>query len=183
MRIGRKKKSRRKVFIEYFDTMETPEKNDHTHLPTDGFSQPGVAKPWVKNLLAAQGFALPESVQFWWSVHLEAFLRYARKRGPGVPLEQLETDYLTGLRMEQPIVAAVFSEALGMNSWPSVCIRGPHARDLRLRSERLRPHMTQMIADPLARSTSSGPRAKSRGWRSRPLAGSLALTEQRPSEA
>jgi hypothetical protein len=72
--------------------------------PADGSAQPGVAKPWVRNLLAAQGFSLPEKVQFWWSVHLEAFLRYARKRGPGAPLDQFVTDYLTGLRLEQPVL-------------------------------------------------------------------------------
>jgi integron integrase len=82
--------------------METSAQTDRSCLPAGGASQPGVAKPWVKNLLAGQGFSLPESVQFWWSVHLEAFLRYTRKRGPDVPLEQLITDYLTGLRMDKP---------------------------------------------------------------------------------
>ena len=86
--------------------MENPKKDDSTHLPGDNPAPPGVAKPWVKNLLAGQGFSLPEKVQFWWSVHLEAFLRYARKRGPEVALAQLVTDYLTGLRLEQPVIPA-----------------------------------------------------------------------------
>jgi integron integrase len=84
--------------------MENTGKNDQPSFPPNGANEPGVAKPWVRNLLAGQGFALPESVQFWWSVHLEAFLRYVRKRGPEIPLEQLVTDYLTGLRLEQPVL-------------------------------------------------------------------------------
>ena len=65
-------------------------------------SQPRLAKPWVKRLLAGQGFRLTEEKQFWWSVHLELFLREARKRGPEIPLEQLVADYLAGLRLGQP---------------------------------------------------------------------------------
>ena len=72
--------------------------------PANGSAQPGVARPWVRNLLSAQGYSLPEKVQFWWSVHLEAFLRYARKRGPGPPLDQFVAEYLTGLRLEQPVL-------------------------------------------------------------------------------
>jgi hypothetical protein len=67
-------------------------------------SSKGVAQPWVRNLLAGQGFALPESVLFWWSVHLEAFLRYSRKRGPEILLEHLVADYLEGLRLDEPRV-------------------------------------------------------------------------------
>jgi integron integrase len=84
--------------------MENRNENDTTPLSDGGAGQAGLAKPWVKHLLAGQGFSLPEKVQFWWSVHLEAFLRYVRKRGPEIPLEQLVTDYLTGLRLEQPVV-------------------------------------------------------------------------------
>ena len=74
--------------------MENRNENDTTPLSDGGAGQAGLAKPWVKHLLAGQGFSLPEKVQFWWSVHLEAFLRYVRKRGPEIPLEQLVTDYL-----------------------------------------------------------------------------------------
>ena len=64
--------------------------------------QARVAKPWVKRLLAGQGFHLTDERQFWWSVHLETFLRDIRKRGPEIPLEQLVADYLAGLRLDQP---------------------------------------------------------------------------------
>lgn len=65
-------------------------------------SQPRVAKPWVKRLLAGQGFCLTEEKQFWWGVNLERFLREARKRGPEVPLDRLVADHLAGMRLEQP---------------------------------------------------------------------------------
>jgi hypothetical protein len=71
--------------------MENTEKIDPAVLPSHNHSEPGVARPWVKRLLAGQEFSLPDSVQFWWSVHIEAFLRQARKRAPDVPLEQLVT--------------------------------------------------------------------------------------------
>ena len=75
--------------------MENKELEYSTYLPGGDPAPQGVARPWVKNLLAGQGFSLPEKVQFWWSGHLEAFLRYARKRGPEVALAQLVTDYLS----------------------------------------------------------------------------------------
>jgi hypothetical protein len=90
----------------YFRFMEIVQKNESVRVPADGGDQPGVARPWVKNLLEGQGFSLPEKVQFWWSVHLEAFLRYARKRGPAIQLDQLVSDYLTGLRLEEPPIPA-----------------------------------------------------------------------------
>ena len=46
----------------------------------------------------------------------------------GIEDREEEKIYLTGLRMEQPIVAAVFSEALGLHSCPSVCIPGQIAQ-------------------------------------------------------
>ena len=104
--------------------METASKVDSSCVPADGANQPGVAKPWVKSLLAGQSFSLPESVQFWWSVHLEAFLRYARKRGPEVALEQLIADYLTGLRLDQPGVG-VRSPVDGLGTWMAVKARLP----------------------------------------------------------
>jgi hypothetical protein len=96
--------------------METTEKNDPTFHPSEVPAQPGVARPWVKNLLAGQGFSLSESVQFWWSVHLEAFLRYARKREPNALLDQLATDYLTGLQMEHPTVHVMQKPGTGVKS-------------------------------------------------------------------
>jgi integron integrase len=90
----------------YFHGMENTGGGSQDSFPSHEYSQPGVAKSWIKNLLARQGFSLPESVQFWWSVHIEAFLRHARKRTADIPLEQLATDYMTGLRMEQPTIPA-----------------------------------------------------------------------------
>ena len=64
------------------------------------------AKPWVQRLLAGEGFNLPKERQFWWGVHLEQFLNYARKRGEKIPVERLATDYQAALRLEdQPIPA------------------------------------------------------------------------------
>ncbi len=85
--------------------MDLAARKDPTRSPVNGPDQPRVAKPWVKNLLAAQGFDLPEGKQFWWNVHLEAFLRCARKRGPEIPLEQIVADHLTALRAEQPPIS------------------------------------------------------------------------------
>jgi integron integrase len=100
-----KKKSRRSGIWGYFGVMDDAARKDPTPSPVNSPDQPRVAKPWVKNLLAAQGFDLPEGKQFWWNVHLEAFLRYARKRGPEIPLEQIVADHLTALRAEQPPIS------------------------------------------------------------------------------
>jgi integron integrase len=82
--------------------MEDAARNNPAPSTDNGSDQPRVAKPWVRNLLAGQGFDLPDEKQFWWNVHLEAFLRYARKRGPEIPLEQIVADHLAGLRAEEP---------------------------------------------------------------------------------
>ena len=64
------------------------------------------AKPWVQRLLAGEGFNLPKERQFWWGVHLEQFLNYARKRGEKIPVERLATDYQAALRLEDPPIPA-----------------------------------------------------------------------------
>ena len=75
------------------------------HIPRPGAEQANrQAKPWVKRLLAAQGFQLQDQKAFWWGVHLEMFLAQVRKRGEQIPLEQLVADYLEGLRLGQPPV-------------------------------------------------------------------------------
>jgi hypothetical protein len=56
----------------YFRIMETEAKSHSARLPANGADQPRMAKPWVKNLLAGQGFDLPADKQFWWGVHLAA---------------------------------------------------------------------------------------------------------------
>jgi hypothetical protein len=88
--------------LEYFRVRESSFPGHPTDADRQRTDQPRIAEPWVKNLLAGQGFSLPEDKQFWWNVHLETFLRSARKRGPEIPLEQLVADYLAGLRVEQP---------------------------------------------------------------------------------
>ncbi len=82
--------------------MEDTAGNESARLVEKPSEPPRVAKPWVKNLLAGQGFTLPEKTQFWWGVRLRAFLGYVRKRGAEIPLEQLVADYLEGLRIDQP---------------------------------------------------------------------------------
>lgn len=98
----RRKKARRKALNWYFRVVENISTGDSADRVARGGGLSREAKPWVKNLLAGQGFALPEDKQFWWSVHLATFLRYARKRGSEISLDQLVADYLAGVRLEQP---------------------------------------------------------------------------------
>ena len=69
--------------------MENTPGNESARPVEKASESPKVAKPWVKNLLAGQRFALPETKQFWWGVRLETFLSYVRKRGAEISLEQL----------------------------------------------------------------------------------------------
>ena len=56
-----------------------------------------VPKEWVRRLVASQGLNLSEKQLGWWSVHLEEFLRYCRKRGERVEARILARGFYDAL--------------------------------------------------------------------------------------
>ncbi len=62
-------------------------------------------KAWVRRLVKAQQVVLEETVLAWWSVHLEEFLRYCRRRGDRTEVRVLARAYFDALRSSEPPAA------------------------------------------------------------------------------